>query len=72
MSHTALVNVDADAASKLSAFIAELTGDSKDEFSALCESQQSQPAALLQTLLSKTDLILALEDVKGEQRHVLT
>jgi hypothetical protein len=65
MSHTALVNVDADATSKLSSFIAELTGDNKTEFIAQCDANKSQPVELLQTLLSKTDLILALENEKG-------
>ena len=66
MSHTALVNVDAAATSKLSAFIASLTGDAQADFSAQCEAQLSQPVDLLQTLLSKTDLILALENEKGK------
>jgi hypothetical protein len=66
MSHTALVNVDAAASSKLSSFIADLTGDNKSEFAAKCEASKSQTADLLCTLLSKTDLILALDNEKGE------
>ena len=67
MSHTALVNVDAAVVSKLSSFIADLTGDNKSEFIAECEAHMSQAVNLLQTFLSKTDLILALENEKGMQ-----
>jgi hypothetical protein len=73
MSHTALVNVDAAATSKLSSFIADLTGDNKGEFMAKCETNQSQTADLLQTLLSQTDLILALDNEKGNLLlHMMT
>ena len=67
MSHTALVNVDASAACKLATFIGELTGDSdaKTAFVSQCEGLQSQPVEMLLALLSKTDLILALENEKG-------
>ena len=65
MSHTALVNVDAEATSKLSSFIADLVGEEKSAFAAQCAAHGSDTSALLHTLLSKTDLILALENEKG-------
>lgn len=66
MSHTALVNVDAAVSSKLIAFVAELTGDAEADFTAQCNAL-SQPSELLQILLTKTDLILALENEKDAE-----
>lgn len=66
MSYTALVNVDADAANKLVVFISDLIEQDGPGFSEKCEVllQAGQISDLLCSLLSKTDLILALDEEK--------
>ena len=71
MSYTALVNVDEAATSKLCSFISDILNDDNNEnkkhFINNCELyiNENNMIQLIQTLLSKSEDILALDNEKG-------
>lgn len=68
-SYTTLVNIDADAALKLSQFIAKLLpNDESDAFKATAEKyiQELKIQEIIMHLLTKNEYILGLEDDSGK------